>query len=200
MAFSNCGAAAVAADLLGGRRAVRALTALTAGFGTYLGSYTGVLLASTAVPAWSRSRRFLGPIFMCTASASGAAATRLALVAAGTPRDHPTLRGLAALEAAAMTSELVLSAVNERRLGIARRALEHGRPGRLLSAARAVTVAGVVLRALGRRGGPVVEEVPSALFLAAALAYRFGWVGAGRTSALDHEAVAALARDPLTRP
>jgi hypothetical protein len=32
------------------------------------------------------------------------------------------------------------------------------------------------------------------VFLAAALAYRFGWVGAGRTSALDHEAVAELAR------
>jgi hypothetical protein len=32
------------------------------------------------------------------------------------------------------------------------------------------------------------------LFLAAALAYRFGWVAAGRDSALDHEAVAALAR------
>jgi hypothetical protein len=35
------------------------------------------------------------------------------------------------------------------------------------------------------------------LFLLAALAYRFGWVGAGRPAALDHEAVAALAR---TRP
>ena len=32
-----------------------------------------------------------------------------------------------------MGAELVLSAVNERRLGVARRALEHGRPGRLLA-------------------------------------------------------------------
>ena len=32
--------------------------------GGYLGSYTGVLLASTAVPVWARSRLFLGPIFV----------------------------------------------------------------------------------------------------------------------------------------
>ena len=44
------------------------LTAATAALGTYLGSYTGVLLASTAVPAWHRSRRFLPPIFICTAT------------------------------------------------------------------------------------------------------------------------------------
>src|SRR4051794_1156798 len=84
LAFSNTGGAAVAADLLGRRRTARALSAATAVFGLYLGSYTGVLLASTAVPAWARSRRFLGPIFMCTATASGAAATRLALATTGT--------------------------------------------------------------------------------------------------------------------
>jgi hypothetical protein len=196
MAFSDCGAAAIAADLLGRRRAARGLTAATAALGTYLGSYTGVRLASTAVPAWNRSRRLLPPIFICTASASGAAATRLARTATGTAREHPTRAGLAALEAAAMSAELVLSAVNERRLGIARRALDEGRPGRLLEAARALTASGLALRALGPRGGPPLDQLPSALFLLAALGYRFGWVGAGRTSALDHEAVATLARTP----
>ena len=51
--------------------------------GGYLGSYTGVLLAATAVPVWARSRIFLGPIFVSTATATGAAATRLTLAAAG---------------------------------------------------------------------------------------------------------------------
>jgi DMSO reductase anchor subunit len=194
MAFSNCGGAAVLADLLGWRRRRRALTAATAGFGTYLGSYTGVLLASTAVPSWNRSRAFLGPIFICTAAASGAAATRLAISATGAPRDHPTRGGLAALEAVAMTAELGLSFVNERRLGIARRALEEGRPGRLLPLARALTVTGLALRGIARRAPRPLDQVPSVVFLAAALAYRLGWVAAGRTSALDHEAVAALAR------
>jgi DMSO reductase anchor subunit len=194
MAFSNCGGAAVLADLLGWRRPRRALTAATAGFGTYLGSYTGVLLASTAVPSWNRSRGFLGPLFICTAAASGAAATRLAVSATGAPRDHPTRDGLAALESVAMAAELALSLVNERRLGIARRALEEGRPGRLLPLARALTVAGLALRGAARRGPRPLDQAPSVAFLAAALAYRLGWVAAGRTSALDHEAVAALAR------
>ena len=190
-AFSGAGAAAVGADLLGWRRTARGFTAASAVLGTYLGSYTGVLLASTAVPAWHRSRAFLPPIFICTATASGAAVTRLALAA---PREDPTSGGLAALEAMAMAGELVLSALNDRRLGIAGRALESGRPGRLLKVARALTAGGLAVRLAGRRGGVVVDHMPSVLFLAAALAYRFGWVAAGRDSALDHEAVAALAR------
>jgi DMSO reductase anchor subunit len=195
MAFSQTGAGAVAFDLLGRRGTAQACTVATAVLGTYLGSYTGVLLASTAVPAWSQSRTFLPPIFICTASASGAAVTRLVLAAAGTPRAHPTQGGLAAMETAAMTAELVLSAINERRLGIAGRVLEEGRPGRLLRAARGLTAAGLAVRFAGRRGPGPVDLLPSVLFLAAALAYRFGWVGVGQASARDHEAVAQVARN-----
>jgi DMSO reductase anchor subunit len=192
LAFSNTGGGAVLADLLGRRRTARALSAATAAFGVYLGSYTGVLLASTAVPAWSHSRRYLPAIFMCTATASGAAATRLALTATGARPGHPTRTALAALESLAMAAELGLSALNDRGLGIAGRALESGKPGRLLKTARALTAGGLAAR-LARRGG-AADHVPSAAFLAAALLYRLGWVAAGRPSALDHEAVAALAR------
>ena len=97
-----------------------------------------------------------------------------------------------------MAGELVLSTFNERRLGIAGRALESGRPGRYLKTARALNAAGLAGRAahaLARRRAPAAAgHVPSALFLTAALLYRLGWVSAGRPSALDHEAVAALAR------
>ena len=58
------------------RKTARALGGATALVGGYLGSYTGVLLACTAVPLWARSRLFLGPIFVCTATATGAAATQ----------------------------------------------------------------------------------------------------------------------------
>jgi len=199
LAFTQTGGGAVLADLLGRARIARALTAATAAFGVYLGSYTGVLLAGTAVPAWNRSRAFVAPIFVCTATASGAAATRLALAATGAPRrSAPTRAALAALETAAMSGELVLSALNDRRLGIAGRALESGRPGRYLKTARGLTAAGLAgraLRALAPRRGPAgADHVPSALFLAAAMLYRLGWVSAGRPSALDHDAVAALAR------
>jgi hypothetical protein len=251
LAFTQAGGGALLADLLGRRRIARALTAATAACGVYLGSYTGVLLAGTAVPAWHRSRAFLPPIFVCTATASGAAATRLALAptgggrgakpvrralaatgvrrgakpvrralaatgvrrgakpvrrvlaATGRRRDSaPTRDALAALECAAMTAELVLSALNDRRLGIAGRVLESGRPGRFLKAARAINGAGLAVRAAralrGPRGAGIADELPSVLFLVAALLYRFGWVSAGRPSALDHDAVAALARDPLS--
>jgi DMSO reductase anchor subunit len=201
LGFTQAGGGAVLADLVGRRRIARALTAATAACGVYLGAYTGVLLAGTAVPAWNRSRAFVPPIFVCTATASGAAATRLALAATGVPRrSAPTQGALAALESAAMAAELLLSALNDRRLGIAGRALESGRPGRFLKIARALNGAGLatrLARALRPRRGPAVaDDLPSALFLAAAVLYRLGWVSAGRPSALDHEAVAAFARDP----
>jgi hypothetical protein len=53
---------------------------------------------------------------------------------------------------------------------------------------------GLALRFARSRGGPWVHHLASVLFLLAGLAFRFGWVGAGRTSALDHEAVARMHR------
>ena len=67
VSFTAVGAGAVGADLLGRRRTARGLGAVNALLGGYLGSYTGVLLAATAVPVWARSRIFLGPIFVSTA-------------------------------------------------------------------------------------------------------------------------------------
>ncbi len=192
--FSAAIGGAVGADLLGRGRIARALGVQAAVLGTYLGSYTGVLLAATAVPVWGRSRAFLPAIFICTGVAGGAAANRLALAATGRPPGDATRTGLGAVETIAMVAELALSEVNERRLGRLGHVLEHGRPGRLLRLARGGVVAGLALRVLGRRGGPVVEHAASALFLAAGLAYRFAWVGAGRPSAQDDEAVALMAR------
>ena len=146
----------------------------------------------------AQPRLFLGPIFVCTATATGAAATRLALAADGHAARASDARARSAtLETGAMAAELALSAVNDRRLGTPRRALEDGRPGRLLKAARALTAAGLAVRLAPRPGAPAAaDHLPSAVFLAAALAYRLGWVAAGRPSALDHEVVAQLARRP----
>ena len=103
--------------MLGRDRTARAIGGANAVVGGYLGSYTGVLLASTAVPLWARSRLFLGPIFVSTATATGAAAVRLTLDARGLPPHHATRRALGRVETAAMTAELALSSINERRLG-----------------------------------------------------------------------------------
>jgi formate-dependent nitrite reductase membrane component NrfD len=190
-AFGNLAAAAVGADLLGRRKAARGLGAANAVVGGYLGSYTGVLLASTAVPVWARSRLFLGPIFVSTAAATGAAACRLTLVALGMKDDHPTSNALARVEMGAMGAELALSVINERRLGPLAAGLEVGRPGKLFKAAKWAVRAGLALQ-LARR--PAAQHAASALYLAAGLMFRYAWVGAGPLSARDDRVVAEMAR------
>jgi hypothetical protein len=193
-AFGGLAAAAVGADLVGRHREAKLLGSANAVVGGYLGSYTGVLLASTAVPVWGRSRLFLGPIFVSTATATGAAATRLALVARGLPVGHPTRGALGHVETGAMTAELLLSVINERRLGPLAGGLEEGRPGTLFKAAKWAVRAGLALRFARKRGGPGVHHVASVLYLLAGLLFRYAWVNAGRTSARDDRAVAEMHR------
>ena len=199
-AFSASGAAAVGADLLGWRKVARGSGGAQAVLGSYLGSYTGVLLATTAVPLWARSRLFLGPIFVATATATGAAATRLTLAAAGQAEDHPSHVALAHLEAAAILSELMLSMVNERRLGRAGAVLSRGDSGALFRMAKTLVATGLVLPRIARRrgAGRRAQNAASLLYLAGGLAFRLAWVEAGKASARDDEAVALMARGMLT--
>jgi hypothetical protein len=198
VAFSGGTAAAVVADLAVQDRAARAIGALNAVLGGYLGSYTGVLLASTAVPVWARSHLFLGPIFICTGAASGAAATRLALVRLGVPTGHPTREALGRVETGAMASELILSQINELRLGSLSHALEEGRPGRWFKTAKWLVRTGLTLRLARRRGGARVHHVASVCYLAASICFRYGWVEAGKVSARNDEDVARMARARAT--
>ena len=183
--FGALGSAAVAADLARRPRAARALGAANAVVGGYVGSYTGVLLSTTAVPLWSRSRLFLGPIFVSTAVATGAAAVRLALGPGARAATHDAL---ARVETGAIACELALSSVNEHRLGDVGRPL---RAARLYRAAKWSVRAGLALRALP---GARTRHVSGALFLAGGLAFRYAWVEAGKASAADDEGVARNAR------
>jgi formate-dependent nitrite reductase membrane component NrfD len=196
--FSNLQAAAVGLDLLGRRREARAVNGVNAVLGGYLGSYTGVLLAATAVPLWARSRLFLGPIFVSTATATGAAASRLALIGCGLPEGHPTRTALGRVETAAMTAELALSTINERRLGELGGALEEGTPGRQFRAAKWFVRIGLALRLARARTGRPAHDVASVLYLLAGLLFRFAWVGAGKLSARDDDTVARTARGRTT--
>jgi formate-dependent nitrite reductase membrane component NrfD len=198
--FGALGSAAVGADLLGRPRAARALGGANAVVGGYLGSYTGVLLASTAVPVWSRSKWLLGPIFVSTATLTGAAATRLVLVADGAGRDHPTRLALVQVESGAMAAELLLSEINHHHLGRLGTVLEDGAGARWFQGAKWLARTGLGLRLARRRGiGPWAENVASVAFMGAALCFRFAWVRAGRSSARDDEAVALNHRGLATR-
>jgi hypothetical protein len=194
VAYTNASTFAVSADVLARPRLARGFGAGAAALGTYLGSYTGVLLAATAVPVWARSRLFLGPIFVSTAMATSAATNRLLLSALGRRPGDPTRAALGAIETGAMAAELVLSHYNEKRLGRLGHALEDGTPGKLFKGAKIAVQAGLALRLIGRRRGTVPEHLTSALFLGAGLAFRYAWVGAGRSSAADDLGVAAAAR------
>jgi formate-dependent nitrite reductase membrane component NrfD len=199
--FGALGASAVGADLLGRRREAKALGAANAVVGGYLGSYAGVLLASTAVPVWSRSKWLLGPIFVSTATLTGAATVRLTLAALGQDEDHPSQRALLVTESGAMAAELILSEINHHHLGRLANVLEEGAGARWFSGAKWLARLGLGLRLARRRPGVGrwADHVASGAFMGAALCFRFAWVRAGRTSAHDDEAVALNHRGRATR-
>lgn len=181
-AFSVVAGGAVAADSAGRRGLARALGYGAAGLGTYLGSYAGALLSSTAVPAWSRNRLLLGPLFAASAAATGASAVGLALTASGGRNGTPGA-ALHRVAGGALVVELVLSAAAERRAGAPARGVAPLRAARVASAA--ALVAGRLGRAR-RRGRPA--RASAALTLAGGLALRYGWLATGRASAREFRA------------
>jgi formate-dependent nitrite reductase membrane component NrfD len=72
--------------------------------GLFLGGYTGVLLAATSIPLWSRSK-LLGSIFLSSAISTSSALISLILHITGAPTR--TLHKLEKLEWSAMLLELV---------------------------------------------------------------------------------------------
>jgi formate-dependent nitrite reductase membrane component NrfD len=99
------------------------------GFGLFLGSYTGVLLATTSVPLWSRSK-LLGAVFAASATSTSCALISLVLRIVGAPAK--SLHKLERLEWAALLVEMTGLFAFLRQSGRAGRALvgagpaEHG--------------------------------------------------------------------------
>ncbi|MFB7243885.1 NrfD/PsrC family molybdoenzyme membrane anchor subunit [Streptomyces populi] len=173
-------AGAAALSAVTGRlpRAGAVATAGAALLGPALASYTAVLAADTAVPAWHGAHRELPYVF--TASAT-AAASGMALVVAP-PRENAPAR-LAAVLAAA--GESVAAEAAERRLGMVAETWREGRAGTLLRAARALTLAGAATAALaGGRSRPAAVLGGLAL-LGGSVCTRFGIFAAGTASAQD---------------
>jgi hypothetical protein len=93
-----------------------------------------------------------------------------------------------------MLTELSLSAFGERRLGDAAEALHRGRPGVLFRSAKGLVALGLSLRLVARRTSSPEHDLASVMYLAGGLAFRYAWVYAGKSSAEDDAAVAAMAR------
>ncbi|MFQ5691019.1 MAG: NrfD/PsrC family molybdoenzyme membrane anchor subunit [Gemmatimonadota bacterium] len=140
--------------------------------GALLATYTGVLLAATAVPAWFTHRTLL-PLHFGTAGLGSAVA---ALEWLG--------HGSAALNALGLAAASVEAGMwlylDVRRFGKPKRVLARGIPGLAVwTGGFLMGPASGLLRLLGRTG-------PGGLaFLAGALLSRFAWVAAGRASARD---------------
>ena len=108
---------------------------LAAGTAPALATYTGVLLADTAVPSWHEAYPELPVIFAGSALASGAG---VGLLAAPPAQAGPARR----MAVAGAALELYGAHRVETRLGLLSEPYRLGRPGRLLRAGRVLTAAG----------------------------------------------------------
>jgi hypothetical protein len=146
--------------------------------GLPLATYTGALIAQTAVPVWHEGRRELPALFGAGAAVSaGAAATALAPCEEAGPARRLALIGAVA--------ELVLSVSMERRLGELARPYRDGPAAKYEKAARGLTLAGTVaLMTTSRRNRPAAVA-GSAMLLAGAVAKRWSVFKAGFSSAAD---------------
>jgi Polysulphide reductase, NrfD len=150
--------------------------------GLPLSTYTAVLIANSAIPAWSEARAELPLLF-----ASGAAASAGGGAAAITPPRYAGPARRLALAGAA--GELVNSELIKRRLGGLASAYEEGTAGRLDKVSTALNLAGgALLAGAGRRRGAAVAG--GALLLAGAACKRWAVFKAGFASADDpHQTV-----------
>nr|WP_232534307.1 NrfD/PsrC family molybdoenzyme membrane anchor subunit [Plantactinospora sp. KBS50] len=154
-----------------------------------LATYTGVLLADTAVPSWHEAYPQLPFVFAGSALASGAG---LGLLAAPPEQAGPARR--LALAGAAM--ELAGAHRIEHRLGLLSEPYTTGRAGRLLRTGRNLTALGVAGAVLGRRSR-LLSALSGAALLGAAVATRFGIFAGGVASARDPRYTVVPQRDRL---
>jgi len=143
----------------------------------HLATYTAVLLADTAVPAWHESHKVLPFVF---AGSGLAAASGTALVTVPLSESAPARR--AAVAGAAL--DLAATHAVEHRLGLQSEAYRLPTPGRLLRAARVLTAAGAAGAVLSRRSR-VLSAVSGLALVAGSAFTRFGIYHGGVESAKD---------------
>ena len=170
------------------RWARRLVGAAGAPFALLVGSYTGVLLAATAVPLWFKNRLLWGPLFLSSAFSTGIAAVQalLALRRQGTPAVHARLERA---HRAAVVAEAALLGASLVRLGRTGDPLTRGRWSTLFWPG----VVGLGLLApllLGRAHSPGRGRrlLGALCTLLGGLALRTCLVYGGRTSANDPQA------------
>jgi hypothetical protein len=190
--FSGLASAAALSHLTGRLPRIGALAGAGAGvLGPAMCTYTAVLLTNTATPAWRDGYREMPVLFAGSALTGGAG---VALLAVPPAEAAPARR----LGLAGATAELAAASRLEHGLGVVSEPYRTGRAGKLLSASKALTVAGAALSVLGRRSR-VVSGLAGSAYLAAGLCTRFGVYAAGVESTKDPKYVVVPQRERLAR-
>jgi hypothetical protein len=182
--YAPAALAAAASDLTGRYPAAgRVAAAGAALLGPGVASYTAVLLSDTAVPAWHEARAVMPFLFI---SSAASAAAGLGLIIAADGETGPVCQ----LAVAGAAGELVAEELMVRRMDpTVRRGYERGRAHALLTASKALAVAGAVAAVAGVAGrSRATRAAGGVALLAASACTRFGVFHAGISSAQDPEA------------
>ncbi len=185
-----------ALELLGVLKPVRvAAHAVSAALGPAQCTYTGALIADTAIPVWHEARRDL-PFVFAASSAASAGAAAAALVP---PGEAGPARRLAVWGSVA---RLALSAAMQARLGMVGEVYRKGTAGRLSAAATACTATGAALLAGPGRRSRGAAALGAALVLGGEAASRWSVFKAGFQSARDpkYVVVPQRARTDVSSP
>jgi formate-dependent nitrite reductase membrane component NrfD len=191
----NGGATTTAAvlQLLGKWKPLRILASIVAALaGPPLATYTGVLVADTAIPVWHDARHELPWIFGASAAASAGAAASMFVP----PRDAGPARRVAV---AGVLVEGALMQTMEHRLGTVGEVYHAGEASRFSSAAKGLSAAGAALLALRGRKSRGAAVVGGALVCAGELCLRWAVFKAGFQSARDPKYVVESQRRRVER-
>ncbi len=158
-----------------------------------LTTYTGALIADTAVPVWHEAHRELPYLFGASALAASGG---LAAAGAGPAEAGPAR----AAGIAGALAEQVLDRAVHKRLGMVAEPLSQGRAGRYLTAARWSTRAGVaLLGASAVRRRRTLDIAGGVALAAGSLFTRLGYFHAGTASATDPRYTVIPQRERLNR-
>jgi formate-dependent nitrite reductase membrane component NrfD len=177
----NGGASNTAAvlELLGILKPIKLLAEFVATlFGPPLATYTGVLVADTAIPVWHNARQELPWIFGASAAASAGAAATMFL----DPGDAAPARRLAV---AAVAAEGALMQTMEQRLGEVGEVYHHGAAAKFSTAAKLLAGGGAALLATRGRKSRGAAALGGAMVCAGELCLRWAVYKAGFQSARD---------------
>jgi formate-dependent nitrite reductase membrane component NrfD len=170
---------AAALQLVGRLKPLRIAASIVAALaGPPLATYTGVLVADTAIPVWHDGRHELPWIFGASAAASAGAAACMFVP----PRDAGPARRVAV---AGVLAEGALMEAMELRLGTVGEVYHQGSAGKLSWAAKGLSLAGSALLARRGKKSRAAAVLGGTLVCAGELCLRWAVFKAGFQSARD---------------